>query len=104
MIVFVGKIPPNKTSDFTSVKSYEKAKIGIEPYVAARLLKIPENGRFTIGAGEESNVESKRKRRNIQEKYKNQPLVPSKDYSWFQRGCVEKVCYPNAVGNRLLED
>ena len=92
VFVFAGKKPPNKPSEFAS-KSVGDARRGIEPYVAARLLEFPKDGLFTIGTGEETSVESKRKRRSVSGKYTNQPLEPSKDYSWFQRGCVAKVYY-----------
>ena len=92
IFVFVGKRPPKNTSEFVS-KSFGGAKSGIEPYVAARLDKIPKDGLFTIGTGTTTSVESKRKRRSVSGKYINQPLEPSKDYSWFQRACVEKVQY-----------
>ena len=89
--MFVGKKPPNDTTSFTSLKSYENATVEKEPYIAARLLQYPKDGLFTIGDGQRTSVGSRRRRRSISE-YTNQPLKASQDYSWFQRACVDKVC------------
>ena len=94
MIVFVGKRPTNETTEFLLLQSYENAKIEKEPYIAARLLEFPKDGLFTIGDGQKTPAGNKRKRRSVSE-YSNQPLKASQDYSWFQRGCVDKVCWLN---------
>ena len=99
--MLVGKKPPNDTTSFTSLKSYENTRIEKEPYIAARLLQYPTDGLFTIGDGLKTPVGNRRKRRSVSE-YTNQALKASQDYSWFQRACVDTVCCCNMFYYHIL--
>ena len=92
IFVFIGKAPKKATSKFTA-KNYNVHVQGKDAYVAAYLQKLPQDGIFIIGDSTttEKKDASKRKRRSTTS-FANSPLEPSREYSWFQRGCVSGVC------------
>eukprot|EP00795_Rhopilema_esculentum_P014549 gene14549-5618_t len=93
IFVFIGKAPKIDTSKFTA-KNYNVHVHGKDAYVAAYLQKLPQDGIFIIGDGTttEKKDPSKRKRRSTTS-FTNSPLEPSREYSWFQRGCIsDQLC------------